>query len=236
MGKRKTFGDGIGAGKACILVKEEGLGNGDHPFWKWLFDEGFHLWLNHPNYGMDWVFINLNSMICAPGMPGIKVCSTIREHAITAEEFKVIWGIFTQYEELKPLEMPPEKADVKLILHNRHGSITTDENVTKADMDRLMLKGKVPLLENNAVRAVLDEWLENPVWREYFETAPSLQCREMIALEFMYNEYESEEIAAALDEKEDELKLEDWQHMYKYCGSDPVKGYIRKKIRELGGD
>lgn len=30
MGKRKTFGDGIGSGKACILVKEKGLGDGNH--------------------------------------------------------------------------------------------------------------------------------------------------------------------------------------------------------------
>ena len=234
MGKRKTFGDGIGSGKACILVKEKGLGDGNHSFRKWLSDEGFHLWLNHPNYGMDWVFINLNSMVCAPGMPGIKITSTIREHAITAEEFKVIWGIFMQYEELKPLEMP-EKANVKLLLRDRYGTVTTDE-ITKDEMDRLLLKGEVPLAKNSAVSTILNEWLKNPFWREYYELAPSDKCREMIALEFMYSEYDSREIAAEIDEKEKELTLEDWQHLYRYCGNNPSKTYIRKKIRELGGE
>ena len=43
----------------------------------------------------------------------------------------------------------------------------------------------------------LEEWLENPAWRKYYEKAPSEQCREFIALEFLYSEEESDEIAAA---------------------------------------
>ena len=46
----------------------------------------------------------------------------------------------------------------------------------------------------------------------------------------------SREIAAEIDEKEKELTLEDWQHLYRYCGNNPSKTYIRKKIRELGGE
>ena len=103
---RKTYGEGIDAGHAVILVKEPGLGVGNHPFWNWLLNEGFHLWHFHGNYGCDWVFINLNSMICAPGMPGIKVVSAIREHAITSDEFRTIWGIFMKYEGLPVLKMP----------------------------------------------------------------------------------------------------------------------------------
>ena len=234
MGKRKTFGNDIGSGKACILVKEKDLGDGNHPFWKWLFDEGFHLWLNHPNYGMDWVFINLNSMICAPGMPGIKVVSTIREHAVTAEEFKTIWRIFTQYEELKPLEMP-EKADVKLLLQDRYGTVTTDE-VTRDEMDQLMLKGNVPLAENSIMSTVLNEWMKNPFWREYYELAPSEKCRELIALEFIYSDYQSDEIIQEMRQTEKELDLADWQHLYRYCGNNPRKKMIHDRIRELGGD
>ena len=234
MGKRKTFGNDIDSGKACILVKEKGLGDGNHPFWKWLFDEGFHLWLNHPNYGMDWVFINLNSMICAPGMPGIKVVSTIREHAITAEEFKTIWRIFTQYEELKPLDMP-ETPDVKLLLQDRYGSVTTDE-VTRDEMDKLMLKGDVPLAKNSVMSTILNEWMKNPFWREYYELAPSEKCRELIALEFIYSEYQSDEVIQEMRQTEKELDLEDWQYLYRYCGNNPRKQMIHDRIRELGGD
>ena len=139
-----------------------------------------------------------------------------------------------QYEELKPLEMP-EKANAKLLLRDRYGTVTTDE-ITKDEMDRLLLKGEVPLAKNSAVSTILNEWLKNPFWREYYELAPSDKCREMIALEFMYSEYDSREIAAEIDEKEKELTLEDWQHLYRYCGNNPSKTYIRKKIRELGGE
>lgn len=96
----KLFGDGIGAGKACIVVREDGLDQLDHPFWKWLDDEGFKPWGNHGHYNrINWVFINLDSMIYAPGMPGVKITSCIRERQITSEEFKTIWSIFKQHEE-----------------------------------------------------------------------------------------------------------------------------------------
>ena len=79
----------------------------------------------------------------------------------------------------------------------------------------------------------LEEWLENPAWRKYYEKAPSEQCREFIALEFLYSDEESDEIAAAMDEKEKELTIRDWQHLLKYCGNNPRKMFIQKKIKEL---
>ncbi len=232
--ERKTYGSDIRAGNAVILVKEPGLGDGNHPFWKWLLEQGFHIWHNHGNYGCDWVFINLNSMVFAPGMPGIRVVQAIREHAITAEEFSVIWGIFMKYEGLPVLKMP-EQTEAKLLLADEDGTVTADE-VTQSDLDRWLLKGEVPLKENNVRERVVKEWLKNPLWREYYETAPSENCREMIVLELMYNVYGSKEIAAELDELEDSLTLKDWRHMEKYCQSDPVMNYIRKKIRELSGE
>ncbi len=83
------------------------------------------------------------------------------------------------------------------------------------------------------LRENLKEWLENPAWREYYETAPSEQCREIIALEFLYSDEESDEIADAMDEKEKGLTIADWRHLYKYCGNNPRKVFIQKRIREL---
>ena len=83
---------------------------------------------------------------------------------------------------------------------------------------------------------ILNKWLKNPYWRGYYEQAPTENCREMIALEFMYSENDSEEIAAALDEKERTLTLKDWQHLYKYCGNNPRKKLIQNRIREMGGE
>ena len=148
MGERKRYGGTIfEGGNSVVLVKEDGLGDGNHPFWEWLFSEGFHLWCAHGNYGCDWVFINLNSMVCAPGMPGVGIVFPIRGHAITADEFKVIWGIFVKYEGLPVLKMP-EKTEAELLLEEENGSISVNE-VTRRELDQWILKGEVPLKDND---------------------------------------------------------------------------------------
>ena len=107
----KRYGNTIGEGKACIVVRAQGLDQLDHVFWKWLHDEGFTMWPNHGHYdGCDWVFINLNSMVYAPGMPGIKVASPIRDlNGISIEEFKTIWNIY-KYREVHPVRDEYKKA------------------------------------------------------------------------------------------------------------------------------
>ena len=101
----KKYGDTIGEGKACVVVREKGLEQTDHEFWKWLEDEGFVMWQNHGHYkGINWVFINLNSMVYAPGMPGVKIVMPIRDiPGISIEEFKTIWNIF-RYREDHPVK------------------------------------------------------------------------------------------------------------------------------------
>ena len=34
---------------------------------------------------------------------------------------------------------------------------------------------------------------------------------------------------------EENLKLVDWKHLYKYCGNNPRKGVIARKIQEMEG-
>ena len=85
-------------------------------------------------------------------------------------------------------------------------------------------------------QTLLKEWLENPYWQEYYEQAPSEKCRELIALEFMYSEFGTDEIIHEMEEVEKELCLVDWQHLYRYCGNNPRKKMIRDRIRELGGE
>ena len=82
---------------------------------------------------------------------------------------------------------------------------------------------------------ILNEWLENPSWREYYEQAPSEKCREVIGLEFVYSELETEEILEELEAAEKELALEDWQYLYRYAHG-PEKKRIHDRIVELGGE
>ena len=88
----------------------------------------------------------------------------------------------------------------------------------------------------NQYAEILNEWLKNPYWRKYYEKAPSEKCRDVIALEFLYSELEEDEVLEQLDEAEKELKLEDWQHMYRYSGNGPEKKHIHDRIVELGGE
>ena len=82
----------------------------------------------------------------------------------------------------------------------------------------------------------LEEWLENPFWREYYETAPTARCRRLISLEFWESEYDSDAAADAIRILEKRLSVKDWEHLYRYCGNNPRKKYIRDRITDLEPD
>lgn len=91
----------VSAGTAAILVKEKSIAElrGNSPFIEWLNEEGFSKWHIHGFFdNIDWVYVNLNSKIYAPGMPGIAITSPLGQHAVTASEFKIIYEIFKRYE------------------------------------------------------------------------------------------------------------------------------------------
>ena len=76
-------------------------------------------------------------------------------------------------------------------------------------------------------------WMENPYWKEYYEGAPSELCRAFIGLEFYFSFYDTDASVKAMRKVEKSLTLEDWQYLYQYCGNNPRKTIIRKKIMEL---
>lgn len=96
-------------GTAYFLVHDENLekhSQGDDPFVRWLFSEGFKV---HEDYRGGWktvtgVWINLNNKMIALGMPGIRCFEEIGHHALTIDEFKIIYGIYKKYEGKKPFE------------------------------------------------------------------------------------------------------------------------------------
>ena len=81
----------------------------------------------------------------------------------------------------------------------------------------------------------LEIFLENETWRAYYDGAPSPACGKAIegecvrSLNRLYGaEYAKEALEAALG-------LEDWQYLYRHCKASPRKGFIARKIAELGG-
>ena len=109
------------------------------------------------------------------------------------------------------------------------GTYDGEGNLIEKDESEEFYPG-IPL---EAFRQNLNEWLGNPSWREYYETAPSMECQTLIALEFWYSETESEAAVEAMESVEKDLKLEDWKHLYKWCGSNPRKRVIEKIVKEI---
>ena len=87
--------------------------------------------------------------------------------------------------------------------------------------------------DRNKIRQNLQEWLKNPSWAEYYNNAPSARCREFIALEFWYSEYEDEEAGEIMDEIEGQMNAEELRHLMNYCGNNPRKGILARKIAEM---
>ena len=89
------------------------------------------------------------------------------------------------------------------------------------------------MIDTKEVKSILDDTLENPYWAGYYNGAPSDKCKEYIALQFYYSEYEDDDAAEAMDAMEADLTLDDWKHLLKYAGNTPEHGRILKKIEAL---
>lgn len=91
-------------GTAYFLVHDENFGKvplHENPFIEWLKSEGFK-WHNVYHSSGTGVWLNLNNKIIACGKPGIRCFEEVGHHAITIDEFKVIYEIYKKYKGKKP--------------------------------------------------------------------------------------------------------------------------------------
>ena len=92
----------ISSGSACFLIKDDSLKTREGDFWNYLKEEGFQSWGKHGIWGCEWVYVNVNSKLYAPGMPGVGitrcVVSKYPRNALTIDEFKAIWEILKGHE------------------------------------------------------------------------------------------------------------------------------------------
>ena len=89
------------------------------------------------------------------------------------------------------------------------------------------------MIDRNEIRENLEEWLQNPSWAEYYNSAPSDRCRQFIALEFYNSEEEDEEVGEAMEAIEEQMNAEELRHLMKYCGNNPRKGILARKIAKM---
>lgn len=91
-------------GTAYFLVYDENFRKiplHKNPFIGWLKSEGFK-WHNIYHSGGTGIWVNLNNKTIACGKPGIRCFEEIGHHAITIDEFKVIYGIYKKYRGKRP--------------------------------------------------------------------------------------------------------------------------------------
>ena len=94
-------------GSSSFLIKDDELLNGWYSsFVEFLKNEGFHTWGRKGYFDkVNWIYINLNTMKFAFGIPGVAITEPIGKHAITKEEFIQIYNIYKKYDKEHPLKM-----------------------------------------------------------------------------------------------------------------------------------
>lgn len=86
-------------GSESFLVSDDSLKDIDAPFFGWLRDEGFRFGGRKGHFGnCTWVHVSITHKLFAYGMPGVAFGEVTGNHAITIEEFKLIYQIFKNYD------------------------------------------------------------------------------------------------------------------------------------------
>lgn len=90
-------------------------------------------------------------------------------------------------------------------------------------------------MREKKIENALNEFCKNPHWKEKYDNAPSESCKRYVALGFYYSDNmgdipDYEEYKAERDELEKSFKKADWQHLYKYEGTNPRKAYYKKNM------
>ena len=88
------------------------------------------------------------------------------------------------------------------------------------------------MIDTQAVKENLQDWLENPSWKEVYDGAPSEECKEYIAMMFYASETEEDEAFDAMDELESELPIRDLRYLYSVM-TGPEKARLGKKIADI---
>ena len=92
-------------------------------------------------------------------------------------------------------------------------------------------------MNERKIQKALKRFCENPYWKEYYETAPTVACKEYIGLKFYYSEFPGQipnydEFKKECENLEKRFVKEDWVHLYRHCANNPRKVYYKNKINE----
>lgn len=85
----------------------------------YLTENGFKKWNDKGYYNeCNWVYVDLQTKIFAPGIPGINITNVVFNHSITLDEFINIYKIYLHYEQ--EYKLKEETSKKKKILTNEY--------------------------------------------------------------------------------------------------------------------
>ena len=84
--------------KKAFLICDKSFKNPNSPFVNFLKDEGYTYGTSKGNFGCYWIHVDITTKQYAYGMPGVEIIGAIGGHAITIDEFMIIFKIFKKYE------------------------------------------------------------------------------------------------------------------------------------------
>ena len=92
-------------------------------------------------------------------------------------------------------------------------------------------------MNEKKIHIALKEFCKNEYWREYYESAPTSNCKRYIELKFYYSYHlglipDYDELKTESDKLENAFVKADWLHLLRYSGHNPQKAYYRKKAEE----
>ncbi|MBQ9251572.1 MAG: hypothetical protein IJ188_02925 [Clostridia bacterium] len=89
------------------------------------------------------------------------------------------------------------------------------------------------MVNQDAVKEVLTEWLDNPYWAAYYNDAPTEECKHYVALQMYASDTEDEEAFEELDQLLKHMGLPELNHLLQYAGNTPERARIAKIIDHL---
>ena len=82
------------------------------------------------------------------------------------------------------------------------------------------------------IKKALDGFRRNPTWKEYYDEAPSEECRKYITAEFCWSVYDDRERETELKESIlAEFSKTDWAYIGKYAGNNPFGARCRRMAK-----
>ena len=92
-------------------------------------------------------------------------------------------------------------------------------------------------IDKKKMESAFQLYMKNPSWRDYYNNAPSEDCKNYIRFGWYRSQYgepkDPEEFKKLRDLYWNKLSIKDWEYIRDHAGNSPFRKVCSDKIREL---